>query len=192
MNRFRPLVLAACAPLLLLAACADAPPTGVEPLSRPPGDASATLAAAGGLDVAALARFDQRPAVTIAWAKKWIGPEGGRLDFQGFAVEVPPGAVSRVTQFSIHLPVDPQGSERVVADFGPHGAVFVRPVAIELPYAGTSIFGRGGTVVWGNKSTGAWEDYGAEPTADGRRLRTTTHHFSTYGTRGTGLVASGG
>ena len=41
-----------------------------------------------------LARFRTKPQVTIAWAKKWIGPEGGRLDFMGFAIEVPAGAVN--------------------------------------------------------------------------------------------------
>ena len=84
-------------------------------------------------DVAALARFQQTPQITIAWAKKWIGPEGGRLDFYGFAIEVPAGAVDKLTQFSIKLPVDPNGSERVVAEFGPHGQQFFQPVAIELP-----------------------------------------------------------
>jgi hypothetical protein len=142
-----------------------------------------------------LARFRQKPNVTVAWAKRWIGPEGGRLEFQGFVVEVPRGAVRRTTQFSIRLPVDPQGSERVVAEFGPHDVAFAVPVAIELPYHGTSIEGDGvPSVVWWN---GVWVDMGGEVTSDGLRLRTTTTHFSTYGTttdvaRGTGMAASGG
>lgn len=192
MNRIRSLALAACAPLLLLAGCSDRSPTGVD--SRPASEAAVFAQSSASLDVSQLARFTQPPAITIAWAKKWIGPEGGRLDFHGFAIEVPAGAVDRVTQFSIRLPVDPQGAEHVVARFGPHGTTFAVPVAIELPYAGTSIFQETGVVVWGNPSTGAWEDYGGTPTADGQRLRTRTSHFSTYGTRamGSGLVASGG
>jgi hypothetical protein len=40
-----------------------------------------------------------------------------------------------------------------------------------------------------------WVDMGATVTADGKRLRTVTDHFSTYGTtenRGGGIVTSGG
>lgn len=190
-HRFRSLVLAGCAPLLLLAACDGASPTA----ARAPMPAAPALAKGGaGLDVEDLAWFDLRPNVTIAWAKKWIGPEGGRLDFQGFAIEVPAGAVDRSTQFSIRLPVDPKGAERVVAEFGPHGSAFAVPVAIELPYAGTSAFGDVGTIVWGDPGAGTWVDYPTTVTADGARLRTTTTHFSTFGSRmmSGGLLASGG
>jgi hypothetical protein len=190
MKRFRSLALAACAPLLLLAGCSDGSPTGVAPLPAP--EAAALSQGSAALDVSQLARFTQRPVITIAWAKKWIGPEGGRLEFQGFVIDVPPGAVDKVTQFSIHLPVDPQGSEHVVARFGPHGATFAEKVTIELPYAGTSVFGQPGTVVWGNPSTGAWEDYGGTLTDDGKRLSTETSHFSTYGVMGGGVLVSGG
>jgi hypothetical protein len=144
-------------------------------------------------DMEPLARFRQRPQITIAWAKKWIGPEGGRLDFMGFAIDVPAGAVDRVTMFTIRLPVEPHASEHVVAEFGPHGKQFAKPVAIELPYRGTSIDGSGTpTIVWWNS---AWVNMGAALTADGLRLRTLTDHFSTYGTteqRGGTFVTSGG
>lgn len=190
MNRFRSLALAACVPLLLLAGCSDGSPTGTASPLVP--DAPALSEGSESLDVSQLARFNQPPVVTIAWAKKWIGPEGGRLEFQGFAIDVPAGAVEKVTQFSIHLPVDPKESEHVVARFGPHGATFPVPIIIEVPYAGTSIDGEAGTIVWGNPTTGEWENYGGGTTLDGRRLQTTTTHFSTYGAMGTGLVASGG
>ncbi|HEX6909642.1 MAG TPA: hypothetical protein VF142_04595 [Longimicrobium sp.] len=146
---------------------------------------------AGDLD--RLARFQQRPQITIAWAKKWIGPEGGRLDFMGFAIDVPAGAVDKVTMFSIKLPVDPNGSERVVAEFGPHAVGFARPVTIELPFRGTTIEGTSSpTIVWWNNG---WVDMGGTITADGLRLRTSTDHFSTYGTtdtRGGTMITSGG
>lgn len=145
-------------------------------------------------DVAALAKFRQTPQITIAWAKKWIGPEGGRLDFYGFAIEVPAGAVDKVTMFSIRLPVDPHGSEHVVAEFAPHNQQFLKPVAIELPFRGTTIDGAAApTIVWWNSG---WVNMGASVTADGQRLRTLTDHFSTYGTtdaaRGGTMVTSGG
>ncbi|MBW3571401.1 MAG: hypothetical protein KY467_09860 [Gemmatimonadetes bacterium] len=177
----------ALAVVFLAAGCADAG----SPLAARQG--APAFNTSGTPDLAALARFHQKPQITIAWAKKWIGPEGGRLDFYGFAIEVPAGAVDKVTQFSIKLPVDPNGSERVVAEFGPHGKQFARPVAIELPYSGTTIEGSSSsTIVWWN---GSWVDMGGTVTADGLRLRTLTDHFSTYGTteeRGGGIVTSGG
>jgi hypothetical protein len=165
-------------------------------------DAGAPLAAFQGVpsyseggtpNLEALAKFRSKPQITIAWAKKWIGPEGGRLDFLGFAIEVPPGAVDKVTMFTIKLPVDPQGSERVVAEFGPHAKQFAVPVAIELPFSGTTIDASATPrIVWWNN---VWVDMGGTLTADGRRLRTLTDHFSTYGTtdaRGGTMVTSGG
>lgn len=185
-------VLLLAAPALVLASCSsptDAPAPAAALANR--------TATSGGPDLSRLARFDQRPSITIAWAKQWIGPEGGRLEFRGFAVEVPPGAVDRMTQFSIRLPVDPKGSERVVAEFGPHGASFAQPVRIEFPYSGTSIYGDADArVVWWDQSLGAWVDVGGQATSDGMRLQTLTDHFSTYGTtseqRGGSVLVSGG
>lgn len=170
---------------LAVAGCADVQ----QPTLAVPEPAGPSLSAG---DMDRLARFQQKPQVTIAWAKKWIGPEGGRLDFMGFAIEVPAGAVDKVTMFSIKLPVDPNGSERVVAEFGPHAVPFKQPVGIEFPYRGTTIEGAlSPTVVWWN---GMWVDMGGTVTADGQRLRTSTDHFSTYGTTDarSGAIATAG
>lgn len=180
--------------LLAAPGCADRDvPTGVTP------DATAAAPRFGQADggaLEALATFRQPPSITIAWAKKWIGPEGGRLDFMGFAIEVPPGAVDKVTMFTINLPVDPKAAERVVAEFGPHNQQFAVPVTIEFPFRGTSIEGSTTPkIVWWND---AWVNMGATLTADGARLKTQTDHFSTYGTtdttleRGGSISASGG
>lgn len=184
----RSLILAVAAPFVLFG-CAD--------LDAPTALPSATLfstTSSTSPDLSKLSRFSKKSSITIAWAKKWIGPEGGRLDFQGFAIEVPAGAVSQATKFEIRLPVDPSGSDRVVAEFSPHGASFAKPVTIEFPYRGTSIEGSASpTIVWWND---VWVDMGATITADGARLRTTTDHFSTYGTTeeraGGGVVVAGG
>lgn len=177
----------AVAMLVLSTGCADA----ASPLTARAGEPAFNTGA--GADLNALARFNTKPQITVAWAKKWIGPEGGRLDFYGFAIEVPAGAVDKVTQFSIRLPIDLHGSERVVAEFGPHAQPFNKPVAIELPYRNTSIEGSATpTIVWWNNG---WVDMGATVTADGQRLRTSTGHFSEYGTtdqRGGAVVVSGG
>ena len=165
-----------------------------------PREGGAVLASvhAGGPDLSGLATFRTPPSVTTAWAKEWIGPAGGRLELDGFAIDVPAGAVSKATQFSIRLPVDPKGSERVVAEFGPHGATFPVPVTIELPYAGTSLEGDlwSGTILWWNPASRDWIDMGASLTADGLRMSTTTSHFSLYGVgrifRSGGVTVSGG
>ena len=179
---------AAAVVCMAVAGCADAnAPTAAR------AGVPAFSSGAGTPDLTALARFRSRPQITIAWAKKWIGPQGGRLDFYGFAIEVPPGAVDKVTMFSIRLPVDPNGSEHVVAEFEPHGKLFGAPVAIELPYRNTTLEGVASpTIVWWNSG---WWDQGATITADGQRLRTLVDHFSTYGTtdqRSGAIAASGG
>ncbi|HEU0015700.1 MAG TPA: hypothetical protein VFQ45_18630 [Longimicrobium sp.] len=177
----------------LAAGCTDAGgPTAAAPgasLGRVATQSTETELMAPASELYKLARFRTKPQVTIAWAKKWIGPEGGRLDFLGFAIEVPAGAVDKVTMFTIRLPVDPKGSEHVVAEFGPHNQQFRVPVAIELPFTNTTLEGSPTlpTIVWWND---AWVDMGATLTADGRRLRTSTPHFSTYGTADTGRGGS--
>jgi hypothetical protein len=168
--------------------------TGCSETAQTPLSAVPSAPSLNSSDMASLARFRQKPQITIAWAKKWIGPEGGRLDFQGFAIEVPAGAVDKVTMFSIRLPVDPNAAEHVVAEFGPHNVRFNTPVAVELPFRGTSIEASPApTVVWWDEG---WVDVGGDVTTDGQRLRTTSDTFSTYGTtdvaRGGTFVTGGG
>jgi len=170
----------------------DARPTSTDAqsASRRP-TAGAAFASSGSFDI--IARFRKKPQVTIAWAKAWIGPAGGRVDFQGFTIIVPEGAVDKVTMFTIRLPVDPNGSERVVAEFGPHNVPFARPVTIGFPIRGTSIDGDpAARVVWWNEG---WVDMGGAVSADGSQIFTETPHFSEYGTtasRGGTISLSGG
>jgi hypothetical protein len=197
--KFRNALLAVAATVVsLTAGCTDAG-TPVSPRMAPPA-ALATKAAAPtaavsapATDVDVLARFRQKPQITIAWAKAWIGPEGGRVDFVGFTLIVPAGAVDKVTMFTIRLPVDPNGSEHVVAEFGPHNTTFARPLTIGFPYRGTTIEGDpNARVVWWNNG---WVDMGGTVSADGSQLFTTTTHFSEYGTtanRGGVITTSGG
>jgi len=185
-HALRTLVLAACAPLLL-AGCTDSSPTAV--LVRGGGAPSLQ---AGPPAHAGLARFLARPSVGTSVAMAKFGPAGGRLEHGGFVIEVPAGAVDRVTQFSIRLPAEPSGDDRVIADFGPNHTGFAVPVTIELPYAGTDAFGEEASIVRVTPQ-GEWEALPTTVTADGQRLRATTTHLSEYGSmRSGGLLASGG
>lgn len=165
--------------LLAAPACGDREaPTGLDPSTTAVAPAFNQSGAALRLD--RLATFKQRPSLKVTWATKRIGPEGGRLELQGFAIQVPAGAVDRVTMFAITLPADPDGSGRVVAEFSPHNQRFAKPVTIEFPYRGTSLEASPArTIVWWNDG---WVNMGAAVTSDGAKLKTQTNHFSTYGT----------
>lgn len=195
-SRLRNLLVAVAATAVsFTAGCSEAgTPVDASPtrLARATTTTSSTadFSPSGNLDI--LAKFRVKPQITIAWAKAWIGPAGGRIDFQGFTIVVPAGAVDKVTQFSIRLPVDPTGSERVVAEFEPHNVPFAVPVTIGFPYRGTTIEGNTAAhVVWWDDG---WVNMGGTVSADGSQIFTQTPHFSEYGTtseRG-GMSVSGG
>ena len=131
----------------------------------------------------ALARYQSGPLkITVAFAAKTIGPEGGSISILGFEAVVPPGAVAKATRFTIRLPIDPQNSEYVRAEFGPHGQVFAVPVTLRLPLAGTTSEGNEARVLWWDGAT--WQPFQTVLLADGR-IETKTSHFSEYGTEDT-------
>ncbi|MBD0319579.1 MAG: hypothetical protein ICV87_04550 [Gemmatimonadetes bacterium] len=123
------------------------------------------------------------------WAKAWIGPAGGSVEYYGFRIVVPAGAVSKVTMFTITLPKE--GTERALAEFGPHNVTFAQPITIELPYAGTTAEGYDARALWYDESARAWTDVGGTLSADGLRVKTTVTHFSEYGTGGPVSVYGG-
>ena len=186
--KFRNVLLAAAATMVsLTAGCTDGG-TPVSPRSTAAPASPRPTATA----VAQLARFRVKPNPITGWAKGWIGPGGGRMDFVGFSVIVPPGAVNKVTMFTIKLPADLQDDDHVVAEFGPHNVAFAKPVTIGFPYRGTTLEGDpNGMVVWWNNG---WVDMGGTVSADGSQILTQTPHFSEYGTTSSrgGLTLSGG
>lgn len=180
--------------LLLAAACGEAG----GPLAGPE-RAEPVAARAGGETAPPLPSVERVAAYRTAkvkpqnlWAKAWIGPNGGTLDYSGFRIVVPAGAVSRVTMFTLSLPKE--GVARAVAEFGPHNVNFAAPITIELPYAGTTAEGRGAGVLWLDESAGVWARVGGSLTADGQRVQAQVSHFSMYATSegGGGTSTSGG
>ena len=173
MNRFANATLFAVA--LLVAACSEGPVADERTSVRP------RLSSAAGGDLSKIARYvDGRPEVLFGLAKTHIGPAGGTIRLLDFEVVVPPGAVSKMTTFTIKLPADPTGAQYAWAEFGPHGVTFATPVTLRLPYKGTSSEGIEPTrVMWFNGTD--WVPFATTVTADGR-IQAQTNHFSDYGT----------
>ena len=162
---------------VLLAACGDAPVAPVTPAASP------QFSAAQSNTLGKLARYkDGPPTITVRFVKKVIGPEGGSISLAGFEAIVPAGAVSKLTNFTIRLPVDPSESTYVWASFGPHGTVFNVPVTLRVPYSGTTADDGAAHVMWFDGSE--WIQLKTTTTNDGR-LETQTGHFSDYGTEET-------
>ena len=105
-----------------------------------------------------LARYRSGPLqITIGLALKSIGPQGGSIALGGFEAIVPPGAVDKMTVFSIRLPVDPRDSEFVRAQFGP-GLVLIHPIGVVI---NSSV--RGGRNVWIESGVVIGENRGQVP-----------------------------
>jgi hypothetical protein len=181
-------------PLLALAGCSEAELPGAATAVAPP-----VAARAGGETALALENVEKVAAYRTPkskpanlWAKAWIGPQGGTLEYYGFRIVVPAGAVDRVTMFTLSLPKE--GTERALAEFGPHNVSFAQPITIQLPYVGTTAEGYEPGVLWYDESIKLWTPVGGTLTADGQRVQTQVMHFSDYGTaeRGGGMSSSGG
>lgn len=166
------------------AGCSD--DVGTAPIDRPQFASTAEK-------LQSLARYQGGPLqVTVAFAAKTIGPAGGSISILGFEAVVPPGAVEQDTRFTIRVPVDPNDSEFVRAEFGPHGQVFKAPVTLRLPLKGTTSEDTSARVLWWDGTT--WIPFETVTTTDGR-IEAKTSHFSEYGTEdGTqkGVILGGG
>lgn len=178
----------------LVAGCgeADGPFAGVERAApvqvRVEGETTLRIA-----DIHRVAAYKVPKAKPVnLWAKAWIGPAGGTLDYYGFRIVVPAGAVDKVTMFTLALPKE--GTERALAEFGPHNVRFAQPITIELPYVGTTSEGYAAEALWYDESIDQWTSVGGSLTADGQRVQTQVSHFSEYATaeRGGGMSSSGG
>lgn len=177
--------------LALVAACGEAgsPLSGAE-LAVPVESRVADQTALRVVNVERVAEYRVRHTrPENLWAKAWIGPAGGTVEYYGFRLIVPAGAVSKTTMFSISLPKD--GTERALAEFGPHNVTFAAPITIELPYVGTTAEGFAARTLWFDEGANQWVNVGGVLTADGQRVKTAVSHFSTYGTAETRTSSTG-
>jgi hypothetical protein len=119
--------------------------------------------------------------------------DGGSVEVAGFRVDIPAGALAEDTWITIALPTALPVAGWVVADFGPSGTSFAKPVTITLPLGGVALGGvelsEIGISYWNGSE---WEDYGGVAAAT--RVQGSTTHFSTYGARRRGGIdtTSGG
>lgn len=181
--------LTALALALLLSACGDTE-TAIEPRVSPRFSESIELHPE---EAAQLARYTAGPPQLLSGlALGMIGPRGGSVRLAGFEIIVPPGAVDRLTTFTIYLPVRiPDAAELVMAEFGPHNRIFRQPITIRAPHDGTTAQTDEGTrILWWDGD--AWVGYPTRLLDDGR-LETMTTHFSEWGVEASrGITTAGG
>jgi hypothetical protein len=194
-------VLVATGLLLVAGACVDTPSGTAPDVRLPSGPLAGRATTSGEQTMLTPATFDpvarylQKPHAQDYWIKQWIGPAGGVVDFLGFRIVVPAGAVDRVTKFEIRIPGDndPNGSDRVWAEFGPHNINFRVPLRLEIPYRNTDAYGVSPDILWYDTQTKQWVNMGGQVTADGERVFLNVTHFSDWAKgAGGGLAGSGG
>ena len=108
--------------------------------------------------------------------------EGGSVELNGFRVEIPAGALAEDTYITVTLPSTLAEALYVVADFGPSGTTFQKPVQVTLPLVGVNLNGVDPASLNVSYWDGSqWVSYGGRVTSDAISAATT--HFSTYGAR---------
>ncbi len=115
---------------------------------------------------------------------------GGFVELNGFRVDIPAGALTEDTVITLDLPATLPAANYVVADFGPHGLTFSRPVKLEFSLAGVDLLDIDlDTVKIWHWDGSKWR----EPRGrieDGSVVRRTTH-FSKFGARGIDTTSGG-
>jgi hypothetical protein len=162
----------------LSAACAE---PGATPVAPSPPAAPAADLLPGTLDLTGVLRFVSLPNLLAPrHAEKVIrAAEGGYVELNGFRVDIPAGALAADTRVTIDLPSDGLLARHLIAEFGPHGTQFSRPVTLTFPLGGVSL--GGGPIEVARWESNAWTSLGGWVTTDGARLQGQTPHFSTYG-----------
>lgn len=183
----RRILLPIVAVLFALAGCSDRAGT---PLS--PGTAPAALLGDTPLDLDGVLQFVTLPDLTGARTagKRIRASTGGFVELEGFRVDIPAGALPADTVVTITLPGDPVLGKRVVAEFGPHGIQFATPVTLTFPLQGVAL-PLGVVPEVGRWENGGWTSLGGTVSPNGKRLSSTTPHFSTYAARGAYTMAGG-
>jgi hypothetical protein len=172
-------------PLLLLLGCGDSGRTPLTPELQP------ATALSGTSDLTGVLEFVTLPDLSgTRRAERFItAASGGSVELNGFRIDVPAGALPYDAVVSIQLPTDLERSQRVLAEFGPHGIQFNQPVTITFPLVGVSVPTAGVEVArWEN---GGWTSLEGSVAPNGASVSSTTPHFSEYSARSKEMVAGG-
>jgi len=105
--------------------------------------------------------------------------EGGKVCLDRHTVIIPPGALKYDTEISISEP-DP---EYVLADFGPDGLRFSKPVQLTMRYGNLDLHEVSEddlTIYWYNPRNKRWIDLNGQVDKNGQSVRVWTDHFSRY------------
>lgn len=119
-----------------------------------------------------------------------IGKAGGSLSLPGATVTIPPEALPEdrtvaITETSEAIPADYDAYSQIYR-FEPSGLVFMRPVSIELGFAGDA---SRASVLWSSPSSGRYEPLVS--TVSGAKVSALVEHFS-YGFAGSVRATDGG
>lgn len=106
--------------------------------------------------------------------------QGGRLELLDVILEVPAGAVSQDTLFSIFIPDD----EKFFNEFGTDGLVFSEPVKVTMSYRGADLSNVDESTIrigYFNERLGIWEDLVCDVDRESQTVTAYVWHFSAYG-----------
>ena len=168
-NPFTKFGLVAVFVIALLAGCSESPlSTSVEPqsdlLTRSP-EAKA---------IAGLASSSMYTEQVITAAG------GGRIELLDVVLEIPAGAVSNDTTFSIEIP----DVNVFYNEFGTSGLVFNVPVKVTMSYRDAQLDGVDESTIriaWLNEATGEFEDVDGTVDYENKTITAELEHFSAYG-----------
>lgn len=161
-------------------ACHDSLPEGPSPVVE------------GLSEWAGFASLDLTPILTYLTAPDLMQPRhaerrisadsGGVVELGGVRLDVPPGALAQDTTITLDLPRDPTRALYVVADFGPDGLQFLKPVTVRFDLRGVDLLGvdlQWLRVSWWDGA--AWRGLDSWTTLDGTALLGNTTHFTGFG-----------
>lgn len=105
--------------------------------------------------------------------------EGGQLSFYDVTLDIPPGAISNDTVFSISIP----DLNVFYNDFGTEGLVFKKPVTVTMSYRDAVLNNVDESTIriaWLNHETGLYEDMICTVDRENKVVVGQLFHFSAY------------
>ncbi|XP_035692616.1 ankyrin-1-like [Branchiostoma floridae] len=133
-------------------------------------------------------QYPNRKIASCQEGRQKIGPNGGKLQTASCAVIVPPGALSRITEFTcqvvkttdVNIPLE--ADDLLVSDIielGPHGTRFSKPVTVEMHYSSTPSEGTREFAIWATDDKIDWTVPNVKEKSEDK-LTVAVDHFSIF------------